>query len=116
MNEDEKLIEALEYCTDIEHNCDEGCPYFTVPNCPTKMRRQALKLIKKLLQSKKEGNWVFVMYNPAYSPFDGGPSNFYKCSNCGYITGNLMNYCPQCGQYNKAGTYIKDEMEKKVTT
>ena len=41
--------------------------------------------------------WIYISHNPCYSPFDGGPLAFYRCSGCGYITGNKSKYCPECG-------------------
>lgn len=45
--------------------------------------------------------WIFVGHNPSFSPFDDSPDKFYKCSNCGYITGRKTPYCPICGSKEK---------------
>lgn len=42
--------------------------------------------------------WILHSHNPSYSPFDGSPSVLYRCSNCGYVTGNQTDYCPACGR------------------
>ena len=44
------------------------------------------------------GKWIFHSHNPSYSPFDGSPSEFYRCSSCGYIAENRTEYCPKCGK------------------
>ena len=51
-------------------------------------------------ESKKSesGEWLFHSHNPSYSPFDGSPSDFYRCSNCGYVTEEKTDYCPKCGK------------------
>lgn len=44
------------------------------------------------------GEWIYVGHNPNYSPFDDSPPDFYRCSNCGYITGSRTKHCPECGK------------------
>jgi len=118
MTDRQNVIKGLECCA-TGNGCPSKCPYFeevgkmVAGECITALQADALELLKKLQQSNKEGEWVFIMHNPAYSPFDGGPSKFCKCSNCGYITGDLTNYCPRCGQNNKAVMYMKDAKEQE---
>ena len=61
-----------------------------------------MRLYDDYVRDKKEnerdnGKWIFHSSNPCYSPFDGSPPVFYRCINCGYITGNRTKYCPECG-------------------
>lgn len=57
-----------------------------------------LEELRELDEKKNVSKWIFHSHNPSYSPFDGSPSDFYRCSNCGYVTGNQTNYCPKCGK------------------
>lgn len=41
------------------------------------------------------GYWI-KKNNPAYSPFDGSPSEFYVCPKCGAVANKPFPYC-HCG-------------------
>lgn len=43
----------------------------------------------------RHGHWIKNI-NPAYSPFDGSPSEFYVCSKCGEAASKPYPYC-HCG-------------------
>jgi len=57
----------------------------------------ALVLLFNKVETQR-GEWIYVSHNPCYSPFDDSPPDFYRCSCCGYITGNRTKHCPKCGK------------------
>ena len=70
------------------------------PLCGNKEFRgsKSMKKTNNECEETTPGKWIYVSHNPCYSPFDDSPPDFYRCSGCGYITGNRTKYCPECGQ------------------
>lgn len=56
---------------------------------------------EKFEEQKTSGAWKFVCRNPSYSPFDGSPTELYRCTNCKYTTGFMTKYCPICVSKNQ---------------
>ena len=48
----EQIIKALEHCGEFG-SCDEECPYFDNPHCPRDLRKDALALIKELIEKNE---------------------------------------------------------------
>jgi len=63
-----------------------------------KLIQQLEKVEDNKTTAKIQQKWVYVSHNPCYSPFDDSPPDFYRCSGCGYITGNRTKHCPECGK------------------
>lgn len=66
--------------------------------CPKRYEVETERGIEQRCEDSDSGEWIYIMHNPCYSPFDGGPSAFYRCSRCEYVTGDRTNYCPKCGK------------------
>ena len=48
-------------------------------------------------QSKRKGKWIEIMDVDEFgNPYSCG----VQCSECGFCSVNLDNYCPDCGSYN----------------
>lgn len=85
----EKVIKALEFCTDprIVNTCYGECPYAVADDeykCD-EMKRDALELLKE---------------QEAVSPrrIDGKRNHFIKCGNCNYDLVTGFQFCPHCGR------------------
>ena len=46
MKEREKIIKALECCSDAVSECGKNCPYWNIENCQSNMQADALALLK----------------------------------------------------------------------
>ena len=82
----EKVIKGIEHCLQGGRGCLTYCPYLEHDNCKTRLKKDALELLKR---QQRTGIWVDE-----------------HCSKCGkYVYhGNADNYCPHCGARMTGGT------------
>ena len=88
----EKVIKGFEQCLicGIAEDKCAPCTYLTEPNCITKLKRDALELLKE--QQPKKGHWETKIIRG---------DKAMCCSVCGEDSGTIYDYpfCPNCGAY-----------------